>query len=125
MEKTRKEWEEKGRVSCSMKHKTLFSMASRLENMLSLPNIGGLLVEEEKDINGTPFKIFMQVSPTADEAEKIKTIRNLLILASFIPSIKRIVALREDKKVPRNHIDFEDYKDFLYSNKLLWDEHKR
>lgn len=122
MEKTKKEWQEKGRVTCSMKNKTLITMANRLENMLSLPKVGGILIEENDDINANPIRIFMHVSSNANDAEKIKTVRNLLTLASFIPSIKRIVALREDKKVPRNHIDFEDYKDILRANNISWDE---
>ena len=121
MEKMKKDWQEKGAVSVYLKKEDLTTIALKLEKMTSLPKISCFLAEETPAKRSQSLKFFMQIEEPIERQEKIKIIRDLLILASFRPEITRITALREGKKVPKNHVDFSLFKTLLRSRGVNWE----
>ena len=123
MDKMKKEWQENGRVSLRIEEETLCKLGQKLEVIAALPNLAGFLTESADTVL-RPIRLFMHTETAKDKQEKVKIARDLFLLASFIPELSKITALRKDKEISEPHIDFVDFKNLLTSRGVSW-EHDR
>lgn len=121
MEKIKKNWGKTGKASVYMAKESLGSLAEKLEYMISLPEISGLMAEDKSNPDKISPKIFMRIEKGLEKREKTQIVRDLLTIASFFPKLRKITAIREDKKMPKNYLPFPDFREYLREKGVIWD----
>ena len=115
MELIKKTWDKRGEASILLNQAGLADTVQKLEYMLSLPGIKGFFTESYSIQAKTSVKVSLSVEKEALRIKKTKIIRDLLLLASFMPAMFKITAIHESKKVPKECIDFPVVRDYLQS----------
>ena len=103
-----------------MNREGLASTAQKLEYMLFLPGIKGFLTENHSIRGKTPLKVLLSVEKETTRIRKTRIVRDLLLIASFMPSMAKITAIHESKEIPKKCVDFPVFRDYLRSKGVIW-----
>ena len=120
MEMIKKNWDKKGKACIVLSQESLAGTAQKLEYMLFLPGIKGFLTENHPIRGKTPLKVLLSVEKETARIRKTKIVRDLLLIASFMPSMTKITAIHESKKIPKKCVDFPVFRDYLRSKGVIW-----
>ena len=121
MEKIKKNWGKTGKASVYVAQEGLGSLVQKLEHMISLPGISGFMAEDKSKQDKITPKIFMRIEKGLEERRKTQIVRDLLMIASFAPKLRKITAIREDKKIPKDHVSFPDFREYLREKGVTWE----
>ncbi len=129
MNTIRKEWEKNGRVSCEMKNETLSSMAKKLQIMATLPKLAYFITNKYTPLNTSssikrhPVRILMPLTTIKNEQQATRIVRKFIMLMAVLP-INQITAIRNDKKMPKDCLDFQKVFDALSAKQIIYGKDK-